>query len=162
MKNEKGQLPVELSRTPDVVELFLRDRATIFSPIVQTRILQSEYISEMGGIPVPVNSPSPVPVRSIRSSRPMPQSENVSSTRVAVDVLTTPIARGQPSISLDINHSEEVIEKGQNGIERFYCTLLWTSLSLMIICESSEEGDDYTLVGIASAQKPRNLDNQSG
>ena len=32
----------------------------------------------------------------------------------------------------------------------------------MIICESSEEGDDYTLVGIASAQKPRNQDNQSG
>lgn len=159
MKNEKGQLPVELSRTPDVVELFLRDRATIFSPIVQTRILQSEYISEMGGIPVPVNSPSPVPVRSPRSSRPMPQSE---TTRVAVDALTTPIARGQPSISLNINHSEEVTEKGQNCIERFYCTLLLASLSLMIICESSEEGDDYTLVGIASAQKPRNLDNQSG
>jgi hypothetical protein len=54
----------------------------------------------------------------------VPQSENVSSRRFAVDALTTPIARGQPSISLDMNHSEEVAEKGLTGIERFYSALL--------------------------------------
>ena len=55
---------MELSRTPDVVELFLRDRATIFSPIVQTRILLSDYIKELGGNEVPINPPSPLPVQS--------------------------------------------------------------------------------------------------
>lgn len=45
--NRAGILPVELAKTPAVRELFLRDRSAIFSPIVQTRMLLSDYIEQM-------------------------------------------------------------------------------------------------------------------
>ena len=45
--NSSGTLPVELSKSPAVQELFLRDRSAIFSPIVQTRMLLSDYIEQM-------------------------------------------------------------------------------------------------------------------
>lgn len=45
--NQGGILSVELSRHAAVKELFLRDRSTIFSPIVQTRMLLSDYIEQM-------------------------------------------------------------------------------------------------------------------
>lgn len=45
--NKTGILPVELTKAPSVRELFLRDRSAIFSPIVQTRMLLSDYIEQM-------------------------------------------------------------------------------------------------------------------
>lgn len=45
--NSSGTLPVELSKTHAVKELFLRDRSAIFSPIVQTRMLLTDYIEQM-------------------------------------------------------------------------------------------------------------------
>lgn len=38
---------MELAKNPSVRELFLRDRSAIFSPIVQTRMLLSDYIEQM-------------------------------------------------------------------------------------------------------------------
>lgn len=45
--NAAGILPVELAKTIPVRELFLRDRSAIFSPIVQTRMLLSDYIEQL-------------------------------------------------------------------------------------------------------------------
>jgi hypothetical protein len=45
--NRAGILPVELAKTPAVRELFLRDRSAIFSPIVQTRMLLTDYIEQL-------------------------------------------------------------------------------------------------------------------
>lgn len=47
--NDSGLLPIELCKSPDVAELFLRDRSAIFSPIAQTRALLSDYIEQIGG-----------------------------------------------------------------------------------------------------------------
>jgi hypothetical protein len=143
------------------VELFLRDRATIFSPIVQTRILQAEYIREMGGNPVPVNSPSPMPMRS--PSRMRPIAENAID-RVAVDAaLTTPITNGQSSGSLDMSHNkDEIADNISNGSERFLFVLFLPIVFPDDVSATSEGGDDYTLVGITSVQKPRNQDSQIG
>ena len=44
--NTAGMLPVELATNEAVRELFLRDRSAIFSPIVQTRMLLSDYIEQ--------------------------------------------------------------------------------------------------------------------
>lgn len=51
--NKAGLLPVELAKTAPVRELFLRDRSGIFSPIVQTRMLLSDYIEQMNLSPAP-------------------------------------------------------------------------------------------------------------
>lgn len=45
--NRAGILPVELAKDRSVRELFLRDRSAIFSPIVQTRMLLSDYVEQM-------------------------------------------------------------------------------------------------------------------
>lgn len=54
--NKAGMLPVELAKTAPVKELFLRDRSGIFSPIVQTRMLLSDYIEQMNLSPAPAAS----------------------------------------------------------------------------------------------------------
>jgi len=46
---------VELSNDGSVRELFLRDRSTIFSPIVQTRMLLSDYIEQLSLSPHPAS-----------------------------------------------------------------------------------------------------------
>lgn len=119
------------------MELFLRDRATIFSPIVQTRILQAEYIREMGGNPVPVNSPSPMPMRS--PSRMQPIAENAID-RVAVDAaLTTPVTNGQSSGSLDMSHKDEIADNISNGSERFYLSFSCHLFSLTMFPQLVKE-----------------------
>ena len=55
--NKAGILPVELSNDGSVRELFLRDRSTIFSPIVQTRMLLSDYIEQLSLSPQPATKP---------------------------------------------------------------------------------------------------------
>jgi hypothetical protein len=45
--NTAGILPVELATDAAVRELFLRDRSAIFSPMVQTRMLLSDYVEQM-------------------------------------------------------------------------------------------------------------------
>lgn len=45
--NNAGVLPIELVKTPEVRELFLRDRSSIFSPIAQTNNMLSEYMREL-------------------------------------------------------------------------------------------------------------------
>lgn len=43
--NGKGLLAVELAKDPFVRDLFLRDRSSIFSPVVQARSLFAEYVA---------------------------------------------------------------------------------------------------------------------
>lgn len=59
--NKAGILPVELAKAAFVRELFLRDRSAIFSPIVQTRMLLTDYIEQMNlGSPSSTSAHIPV------------------------------------------------------------------------------------------------------
>ena len=59
--NNAGLLPIELAPSKLVKELFLRDRSSIFSPIVQSRVLLTDYIEQL-------NNNSPLPISSAPSS----------------------------------------------------------------------------------------------
>ena len=44
--NNSGLVPVEMTRNPYITELFMRDKANIFSPVVQARQLFGEYLEQ--------------------------------------------------------------------------------------------------------------------
>lgn len=57
--NGKGLLAVELAKDPFVRDLFLRDRSSIFSPVVQARSLFAEYVASYES----TNGTAPTPRR---------------------------------------------------------------------------------------------------
>ena len=84
--NNAGLLPIELAPNKMVKELFLRDRSSIFSPIVQSRALLTDYIEQLNNSPLP------------------PLLSSSSSSLHAVDSNKTPIhnsSSSNPDVSRD-------------------------------------------------------------
>ena len=78
--NRAGILPVELAKTPAVRELFLRDRSAIFSPIVQTRMLLTDYIEQLHlGSPTAEAAPAPAAGQNTTDSAVVPVVAHSSS-----------------------------------------------------------------------------------
>lgn len=46
LPNVNGNVAVEMTRNPAITELFMRDKANIFSPVVQAKKLFAEFLSQ--------------------------------------------------------------------------------------------------------------------
>jgi len=165
--NNAGLLPIEIAPSKLVKELFLRDRSSIFSPIVQSRVLLTDYIEQLNNnSPLPSSSSSNVVDRTPIDHKPSVHIQDNDATAVQ-------------SISYGYNLSDDLIESEAQPPSSICSTATATTPAdedikpqsnyinpstspLMYDIKpftppkgqlSTIEGD-YTIVGISSTRKP--------
>ena len=166
--NNAGLLPIEIAPSKLVKELFLRDRSSIFSPIVQSRVLLTDYIEQLNNnSPLPSSSSSNVVDRTPIDHKP------------SVHIQDNDAAAAVQSISYGYNLSDDLIESEVQPPSSICSTATGTTpadedikpqsnyinpstIPLMYDIKpftppkgqlSTIEGD-YTIVGISSTRKP--------
>lgn len=169
--NNAGLLPIEIAPSKLVKELFLRDRSSIFSPIVQSRVLLTDYIEQL-------NSNSPLPSSSSSSSSVVDRTPIDHKPSVHIQDNDDAAAAAVQSISYGYNLSDDLIESEaqappsirsttppDKGIKPQSNYINPSTSPLMYDIKpftppkgqlSTIEGD-YTIVGVSSTRKPSTI-----
>lgn len=168
--NNAGLLPIEIAPSKLVKELFLRDRSSIFSPIVQSRVLLTDYIEQLNNnSPLPSSSSSNVVDRTPIDHKPsvhihgndaaaavqsMSYGYNLSDDLIESEaqppssICSTATATATTPADDDIKPQSNYINPSTSPL--IYDIKPFTSPKGQL---STIEGD-YTIVGISSTRKP--------
>jgi hypothetical protein len=171
--NNAGLLPIEIAPSKLVKELFLRDRSSIFSPIVQSRVLLTDYIEQL-------NNNSPLPSSSSLLSSVVDRTP--IDHKPSVHIQDNDAAASVQSISYGYNLSDDLIESEAQPLSSICSTATATTPADKDIKPQSNyinpstsplmydikpftppkgqlstiEGD-YTIVGVSSTRKPSTI-----
>lgn len=144
--NKAGILPVELSNDASVRELFLRDRSTIFSPIVQTRMLLSDYIEQLS---LSSNPSKEATVSSVQVVANV--ADDVSASHVVNKEEKTPALSSLPTVSEsnEENVSRKTVFNMADELDEAESPDK-SDLMLAIPTETHSTDDDSCLVGVST------------